>query len=41
MVFQLYNDSLYIFGGYNGEDLLNDIYKLEFKNAKVPRSSFI
>ena len=41
MVFQIHNDTLYTFGGYDGTDVLNDFYRMPFKNAFIPKSTFI
>jgi hypothetical protein len=41
MVLQVYNDTLYTFGGYNGYDVLNDFYRMPFRNAFVPKSTIM
>eukprot|EP00957_Ditylum_brightwellii_P090399 6884075-Ditylum_brightwellii.AAC.1 len=36
LVAQVYENSLYIFGGYNGVHVLNDFYKFRLKPVSVP-----
>jgi len=40
-VAQVYGNSLYLFGGYNGENVLNDFYKFRLKPVSIPPSAFI
>ncbi len=40
LVAQVYDNHLYIFGGYNGENVLNDFYKFRLKAVSIPASSF-
>jgi len=39
IVLQVYNDTLYTFGGYNGYDVLNDFSRMPFRIAFVPKST--
>lgn len=40
LVAQVYKNNLYIFGGYNGSTVMNDMYKCRLQPICVPRSSF-
>ncbi len=39
LVAQVYKNNLYIFGGYNGSTVMNDMYKCRLQPICVPRSS--
>ena len=41
LVAQVYENSLYIFGGYNGVTVLNDFYKFRLKAVSVPPSALV
>mmetsp|Transcript_11532 Transcript_11532/g.33145 ORF Transcript_11532/g.33145 Transcript_11532/m.33145 type:complete len:629 (-) Transcript_11532:81-1967(-) len=41
LVAQIYGNSLYVFGGYNGETVLNDFYKFRLKPIGVPSSALV
>jgi hypothetical protein len=40
-VAQVYENSLYIFGGYNGVTVLNDFYKFRLKAVCIPPSALV
>jgi len=40
LVAQVYGNDLYIFGGYNGETVLNDFHKFRLKAINVPPSNY-
>ena len=40
LVLQVYDNNLYIFGGYNGETVLNDFYKFRLKAVSIPSSNY-
>ena len=37
----MYENSLYIFGGYNGSTVLNDFYKFRLKPVNIPPSALV
>lgn len=41
LVAQVYENSLYIFGGYNGSTVLNDFYKFRLKPVNIPPSALV
>ncbi|KAL7430500.1 hypothetical protein ACHAXM_002249 [Skeletonema potamos] len=41
LVAQVYENSLYIFGGYNGMAVLNDFYKFRLKPVNIPPSGLV
>ncbi|KAL7477390.1 hypothetical protein ACHAW6_003198 [Cyclotella cf. meneghiniana] len=41
LVAQVYENSLYIFGGYNGVTVLNDFYKFRLKAVSIPPSALV
>mmetsp|Transcript_13493 Transcript_13493/g.19985 ORF Transcript_13493/g.19985 Transcript_13493/m.19985 type:complete len:319 (+) Transcript_13493:870-1826(+) len=41
LVAQVYENSLYIFGGYNGVHVLNDFYKFRLKPVSVPPPALV
>eukprot|EP00977_Amphora_coffeiformis_P016935 scaffold5364_cov164-Amphora_coffeaeformis.AAC.33 len=41
LVAQVYDNSLYVFGGYNGQTVLNDFYKFRLKPVSVPPTSLV
>mmetsp|Transcript_19998 Transcript_19998/g.30891 ORF Transcript_19998/g.30891 Transcript_19998/m.30891 type:complete len:294 (+) Transcript_19998:1-882(+) len=41
LVAQVYKNSLYIFGGYNGVTVLNDFYKFRLKPVSVPPPALV
>ena len=41
LVAQVYKNNLYIFGGYNGSSVMNDMYKCRLHPICVPCSSFV
>lgn len=41
LVAQVYENCLYIFGGYNGSTVLNDFYKFRLKPVNVPSSALV
>ena len=41
LVAQVYENSLYIFGGYNGETVLNDFYKFRLLPVKIPPPTLV
>jgi len=41
LVAQVYKNSLYLFGGYDGEAVLNDFYKFRLKPVSIPPSAFV
>lgn len=41
LVAQVYENSLYIFGGYNGVTVLNDFYKFRLKPVSVPPPALV
>jgi len=41
LVAQVYQNSMYVFGGYNGQVVLNDFYEFKFEPVTVPPSSFV
>lgn len=41
LVAQVYKNNLYIFGGYNGSSVMNDMYKCRLQPICVPPSSFV
>lgn len=41
LVAQVYENSLYIFGGYNGVTVLNDFYKFRLKPVSIPPSALV
>ena len=41
LVSQVYKNSLYIFGGYNGQVVLNDFYEFRFEPVVIPPPSLI
>ena len=41
LVAQVYENSLYIFGGYNGQAVLNDFYKFRLKPVNIPPSGLV
>lgn len=41
LVAQVYRNNLYIFGGYNGRSVMNDMYKCRLQPICVPPSSFV
>lgn len=41
LVAQVYENSLYIFGGYNGTTVLNDFYKFRLKPVNIPPSALV
>ena len=41
LVAQVYKNNLYIFGGYDGSSVMNDMYKCRLQPICVPRSSFV
>jgi len=41
LVAQVYENSLYIFGGYNGSTVLNDFYKFRLKPVSIPPSALV
>mmetsp|Transcript_16875 Transcript_16875/g.20609 ORF Transcript_16875/g.20609 Transcript_16875/m.20609 type:complete len:648 (-) Transcript_16875:63-2006(-) len=40
LVAQIYGNSLYAFGGYNGDTVLNDFYKIRLKAVSIPSSGY-
>ena len=41
LVSQVYNNSLFIFGGYNGQVVLNDFYEFRFEPVLIPPPTLI
>jgi len=41
LVAQVLNDSMYVFGGYNGSSVLNDFYELRFEPVSIPPSNLV
>ena len=41
LVAQVYENSLFIFGGYNGSTVLNDFYKFRLKPVSIPPSALV
>jgi len=41
LVAQVYENSFYLFGGYDGDAVLNDFYKFRLKPVSVPPSAFV
>lgn len=41
LVAQVYENSLYIFGGYNGSTVLNDFYRFRLRPVNVPPSALV
>ena len=41
LVAQVYKNNLYIFGGYNGTSVMNDMYKCRLRPICVPQSSLV
>jgi hypothetical protein len=41
LVAQVYENSLYVFGGYNGATVLNDFYKFRLKPVSVPPPALV
>lgn len=41
LVAQVYKNNLYIFGGYNGTSVMNDMYKCRLQPICVPQSSLV
>ena len=41
LVAQVYGNNLYVFGGYNGETVLNDFYKFRLKAVSIPPSNYL
>jgi len=41
LVAQVYKNNLYIFGGYNGTSVMNDMYKCRLEPIHIPRSSLV
>lgn len=41
LVAQVHENSLYIFGGYNGANVLNDMYKFRLKPVNIPPSGLV
>jgi hypothetical protein len=41
LVAQVYENCLYIFGGYNGSTVLNDFYKFRLKPVNIPPSGLV
>lgn len=41
LVAQVYNNFLYVFGGYNGSNVLNDFYKFRLKTIGVPPPALV
>lgn len=41
LVAQVYENKLYIFGGYNGSTVLNDFYKFRLKPIGIPPTSLV
>ncbi len=33
--------SLFVFGGYNGQEVLNDFFEFKFEPVSIPPSSFL
>ncbi len=38
---EVYNNSLFIFGGYNGQVVLNDFYEFSFETLSIPPPALI
>merc|ERR1712190_401340 len=41
LVAQVVNNSLYVFGGYNGSIVLNDFYEFRFEPVSIPPSNLV
>lgn len=41
LVAQVYDNHLFVFGGYNGETVLNDFYKFRLKAVSIPSSNYM
>ena len=41
LVAQVHENSLYVFGGYNGVTVLNDFYQFRFKPVSIPPSALV
>jgi len=41
LVAQVYKNHLYVFAGYNGTSVMNDMYKIRLRSICVPPSSFV
>uniref|UniRef100_A0A7R9UG27 BTB domain-containing protein n=1 Tax=Pinguiococcus pyrenoidosus TaxID=172671 RepID=A0A7R9UG27_9STRA len=41
LVAQVHRNSLYIFGGYNGKEVLNDFYEYRFQHLSIAPSAFL
>merc|ERR1712151_537689 len=41
LVAEVYNNSLYVFGGYNGSTVLNDFYEFRFQPVSIPPSHLV
>jgi len=41
LVAQVYNNYLYVFGGYNGQNVLNDFFKFRLKTIGIPPPALV
>jgi len=41
LVAEVFNNSLYVFGGYNGSIVLNDFYEFRFEPVSIPPSQMV
>ena len=41
LVAQVYENCLYIFGGYNGQNVMNDMFKFRLKPVNIPPSGLV